>query len=256
MGEFSFEVPEGLRGDSQSRSSKNPPSEDFEFSAKGQADVTTTLKRLSQVPDGRELLNEVFRDTGAEKIHILDGSKHDLSTGVITPKNTDPAIILNSEQNADDRYLGTDGKYHDVTKEQVLAHEACHLTDFVGKDEYAAVACENDVMDGFDGHVPRASYTQGDDRGTSKFERAGAPLDQHSSLTDTTPSGSLDQGGTKLSLEDIGFGSDKSVRFTGDTALLAEAQQAGLSIPPHIAAEAAGFSQAPPSAHVGLQMRI
>lgn len=95
MGEFSFKVPEALRGDTSPRSNKNPAPEDFEFSKAGQADVKQTLKRISETPDGRELIKDAFRDAGADRIHILDGSKHDIPSSVIRPANSDPGIILN-----------------------------------------------------------------------------------------------------------------------------------------------------------------
>ncbi len=124
--------------------------------------------------------------------------------------------------------MGNDHQPHDVTKEQVLAHELCHLTKHVGSDEYAAVACENEVMENYEGYVPRATHTS-DELGTPEFERIGPPLQKQSALPN---------GDSPINLAEAGFSKDdQSVRFTGDTSLLAEARQAGLDVPPHIATQ-------------------
>lgn len=255
LGEFSFEVPDNLKGDAQARGPNNPPPEDFEFSPKEQKDINQTLNRIAQTPDGKELIRDAFKDSNADKIHILDGSKHDLGTSALKTK-PNPSIILNNSDNATGRYLGDDGQPHNSTKEQILAHELCHHTKDVGKDEYAAIACENEVMENFEGHVPRASH-RGDGLGTRQFERAGPILQQESSLSTSPSSNSFAQTTAASETGTVGFETnDNSVRFTGDPTLLADAQRAGIDVPPHIAAQAQYNNTILAAAPAVPQMRI
>lgn len=242
-----------------------------------------TVDALASTPEGCETLIDAATQSPTGKINVY-AQEPGKSTQVA---GDDTLLWNNGTQDKFDQaqYMGTDGALHDMSDVQILAHElGGHIVpensydieadaETIATVEQEAVRHENEIMSGFEGHVPRGDYDDVELNGTRGIERQTPDLKGdfqcsiNPDLFQTAPEmedlelipmddldpALIDDGlapleehlspeQNPLAPEGIDFGfdpDDQSAVFAGDQTMILDAEgNNDLILPPHIIAEA------------------